>query len=151
MFKKKNCFLTLLGILFIIYIGLYLMDNLGCENFKAVFDPANFVQCGVDTLKAYELLEDHIEYFHIKDALAENGMVVPAGEGDGRIREVFAKLEQAGYEGFLSLEPHLTDFAGLAQLEREEDMQGKAVEKLEEKKGALAYELAHRSLCEILQ
>ena len=28
---------------------------------RAVFDPANFVQCGVDTLKAYELLEDYIE------------------------------------------------------------------------------------------
>jgi sugar phosphate isomerase/epimerase len=28
---------------------LQLMENLYCDNFKAVFDPANFVQCGVDT------------------------------------------------------------------------------------------------------
>ena len=46
-----------------------------CEGkLKAVFDPANFVQCGVDTLKAYDLLEDYIEYFHIKDALFENSV-----------------------------------------------------------------------------
>jgi len=30
--KKKNWFLTFLGILFIIYMGLYLMDNLGYYN-----------------------------------------------------------------------------------------------------------------------
>ena len=60
---------------------------------KAVFDPANFVQCGVDTLKAYELLEDYIEYFHIKDALYENSDVVPAGEGDGNVAEILRRFD----------------------------------------------------------
>ena len=34
-----------------------------------VFDPANFVQCGQDTLEAWALLKDRIHYMHIKDAL----------------------------------------------------------------------------------
>ena len=34
-----------------------LLDTLGCENFKAVFDFANFVQCGEDTQRAYTLLD----------------------------------------------------------------------------------------------
>ena len=42
-----------------------LLENCG-ENLRAVFDPANFIQCGVDTVKAYDLLENHVEYFHIK-------------------------------------------------------------------------------------
>ncbi len=33
--KKKNWFLTFLGILFVIYIGLYIMDNLGYYNIAA--------------------------------------------------------------------------------------------------------------------
>ena len=33
--KKKNCFLTFLFILFIIYVGLYLMDSMGYYNIAA--------------------------------------------------------------------------------------------------------------------
>lgn len=33
--KKKNWFLTFLGILFVIYIGLYIMDDLGYYNIAA--------------------------------------------------------------------------------------------------------------------
>jgi predicted dehydrogenase len=84
---------------------------------KAVFDPANFVQCGVDTLKAYDMLEDYIEYFHIKDALYKNGEVVPAGMGDGNVAEILKKFDKRKQTAVLSLEPHLKVFAGLAALE----------------------------------
>ncbi len=33
--KKKNWFLTVLGIIFVIYIGLYIMDSLGYYNIAA--------------------------------------------------------------------------------------------------------------------
>ena len=54
---------------------------------KAVFDPANFVQCGVDTLKAWEMLKNKVEYLHIKDAVGQ--AIVPAGEGEGNIKELW--------------------------------------------------------------
>lgn len=89
-----------------------------CEGkLKAVFDPANFVQCGVDTLKAYDLLEDYIEYFHIKDALYENSDVVPAGEGDGNVEEILRRFDKHKKTVILSLEPHLKVFEGLGKLE----------------------------------
>ena len=50
--------------------------------FKGVFDPANFVQCGEDTLVAWELLKPFMKYAHIKDAKAD-GKVVPPGDGIG--------------------------------------------------------------------
>ena len=84
---------------------------------KAVFDPANFVQCGVDTLKAYDMLEEYIEYFHIKDALYKNGEVVPAGMGDGNVVEILRKFDKRKQVAVLSLEPHLKVFAGLSALE----------------------------------
>jgi sugar phosphate isomerase/epimerase len=75
---------------------------------RMTFDPANFVICGVQPYsEAWSLLKDDIEYLHIKDAVQEEGRVVPAGEGDGQIKQILSELDARGFEGFLSLEPHL--------------------------------------------
>lgn len=84
---------------------------------RAVFDPANFIQCGVDTVKAYDLLESYVEYFHIKDALYADGSVVPAGEGEGRVPEIITRAAKQNRTIVLSLEPHLQVFEGLGALE----------------------------------
>lgn len=83
---------------------------------KAVFDPANFVQCGQDTLAAWAMLADRTKYLHIKDALAD-GHVVPAGKGIGHVSEIVADFRARGGQ-CLTLEPHLTVFDGLQNLER---------------------------------
>ena len=85
---------------------------------RAVFDPANFVQCGVDTLKAWDLLAPYVDYMHIKDARLD-GTVVPAGEGAGNVAELIRRYAAQGGE-VLTLEPHLTDFVGLKDLENGE-------------------------------
>ncbi|MBR4058990.1 MAG: sugar phosphate isomerase/epimerase [Lachnospiraceae bacterium] len=121
-----------------------LMKELHCENFRAVFDPANFVQCGQDTKYSYELLKDYIEYMHIKDAYLIDGRVVPAGTGDGNVEYVLKQLFENGYDGFLSLEPHLGNFEGLATLEL-----GDKMKDLPEG-GEGTFTLAYRSLYEIL-
>lgn len=75
---------------------------------RAAFDPANFVQCGVRPMdEAWPLLADVSTHIHIKDALLADGHVVPAGEGDGQVRELLHALVQRGYRGYLTLEPHL--------------------------------------------
>lgn len=79
------------------------------DKLRAAFDPANFVQCGVRPMsEAYPLVAPYIEYIHIKDALLDSGKVVPAGEGDGELRDLIGTLKQRGYNGFMSLEPHLS-------------------------------------------
>jgi len=98
-----------------------LLETLKCDHFRAIFDPANFVQCGVETYpRAYELLKDYIEYLHIKDALYSDGSVVPSGYGDGKIKEILSELYERDFAGFLSLEPHLGSFEGLSELERDD-------------------------------
>ena len=84
---------------------------------KAVFDPANFVQCGQDTLQAWEMLSPYVHYMHIKDALP-NGSVVPPGTGSGNVPALIARYMAQGGK-VLSLEPHLYDFVGLKALEQE--------------------------------
>ena len=86
---------------------------------KAVFDPANFVQCGQDTLQAWEMLSPYVHYMHIKDALP-NGSVVPPGMGSGNVPAIISKYHALGGR-VLSLEPHLYDFVGLKSLEQEGD------------------------------
>ena len=99
-----------------------LLETMECDYFKAIFDPANFVQCGVTTYPdAYNLLKEHIEYMHIKDALYSDKSVVPSGQGDGKIKEILTDLDEKGFEGFLSLEPHLGSFAGLGELEKSDE------------------------------
>ncbi len=84
-----------------------LLDAMDWNVVKGIFDPANFVQCGCDTKTGFDLLEKQIVYMHIKDALLENGKVVPSGQGDGNLAYILGRLAAQGYEGFLSLEPHL--------------------------------------------
>lgn len=113
-------------------------------HFKAVFDFANFVQVGQETLPAYELLKPYVEYVHVKDAQWGTGAVVPAGQGDGHVKDILTALTGGGWKGFLSLEPHLTDFAGLAALEQDPQKRGSALD------GKSAWKLALDSLQEIL-
>ena len=113
-------------------------------HFKAVFDFANFVQVGQQTLPAYELLKPYVEYVHVKDAQWGTGAVVPAGQGDGHVKDILTDLIGGGWKGFLSLEPHLTDFAGLAALEQDPQKRGSALD------GKSAWKLALDSLQEIL-
>lgn len=124
---------------------LELMESFGGENFKSVFDFANFIQCRQETQKAYEMLEPYIAYIHIKDAIAETGKVVPAGYGDGKVKEILRQLIETGYEGFLSLEPHLATFNGFGLLEKG------VSEKKVEMTGEEAYTMAYMALRKILE
>ena len=87
---------------------------------KGVFDPANYVQCGQDTWKGWQMLAPYIKYLHIKDALAD-GSIVPSGHGIGNVQKIVAAFAQQGGSA-LSVEPHLTVFDGLAKLEENGDV-----------------------------
>ena len=84
---------------------------------KGIFDPANFVQCGVDTLEAWKMLAKYTFYMHIKDA-TKDGTVVPAGKGNGNVAAIAKDYILRGGRYF-TIEPHLTVFDGLAALEKD--------------------------------
>ena len=85
-----------------------LLASIDSPHLRAAFDPANFVHCGVDPLaEAWPLLDEYTDYFHIKDKEATSGRVVPAGRGDGGVAELLKRVVARGFDGFLSIEPHL--------------------------------------------
>ncbi len=85
---------------------------------KGIFDPANFVQCDEDTLRAWSTLKSHIKYLHIKDALPD-GYVVPAGQGAGNLPMIVEEFMARGGDA-VTIEPHLAVFEGLAEIEQED-------------------------------
>lgn len=90
------------------------------DRIGVVFDHANYIQCKCEPYpSAYNLFGEYITYMHIKDATAE-GMVVPAGEGIGRIAETLRELDRRDGDMILTLEPHLRVFSGLDALEHGE-------------------------------
>jgi sugar phosphate isomerase/epimerase len=94
-----------------------LVKSLGADRLSLIFDFANFVQVGAETYPSgYRLLRPYIDYIHVKDALYRDGTVVPPGQGDGKLREIFRELDGSGFEGYVSIEPHLASFAGFEKL-----------------------------------
>lgn len=86
-----------------------LFTALPSKAFTGIFDFANFVQCGEKPyLDCWKKLQNHITYFHVKDALAADRRVVPAGQGDGDIKRILSEAFANGFNNFLTLEPHLS-------------------------------------------
>ena len=55
---------------------------------------------------------------HIKDCRMADGFVVPCGKGDAHIAELIRRFNEKDGDRFLTLEPHLKVFDGLASLEQ---------------------------------
>ena len=85
-----------------------IVESVDSAALRLTWDNANFVQCGVRPFTdGYPLLGRHVAYLQVKDALAASGAVVAAGEGDGEFRETVRAFAADGFDGFVSLEPHL--------------------------------------------
>lgn len=82
-----------------------------------VYDPANYIQCGVSPDESIPALAASSGYFHIKDVIAETGELVPAGDGDADISRILDKIDG---DVTLTVEPHLSVFAGYSDIDRHE-------------------------------
>ena len=83
-----------------------LMTNV--PGLKGIFDPANYRMNGCDVIAGIDATLKNLAYLHIKDAIYESQIIVPAGDGEGMIAEVLDKVN-AHTDGvvYLTLEPHL--------------------------------------------
>ena len=115
----------------------------GCNDahFQAILDPANFIQVGQTPYPdAYEAIRPWLRYVHVKDARPD-GSVVVVGEGVSHWPELLQRLRADGYDGFLSLEPHLA-FAGQYQGFSGPDLFRRASQALQQMLQAMGWEYA---------
>ena len=92
-----------------------------------IFDPANYCMCDADAAEGIDVTLSSLVYMHVKDAVASEKTIVPAGEGDGRIGEALNKINAATDRAvFLTVEPHLKTFSAYASID-ERTLRGKYV------------------------
>ncbi|NSW53214.1 MAG: sugar phosphate isomerase/epimerase [Anaerolineae bacterium] len=84
-----------------------------CNNVRCAFDPGNAAGHGVDTWEMYTKVREFIEYFHLKDTCYDGSQHFP-GEGDAQIERILTALWESGYQGFVSIEPHVASTDHLA-------------------------------------
>ncbi len=99
---------------------LKLMERIKSPNFKLVYDTGNPVfnddVRGVPPYKKqssweyYKNIREHVAYIHIKDGRMESEdkhtFTFP-GEGDGDVPKIVEDLLSRGYDGGISIEPHM--------------------------------------------
>lgn len=86
-----------------------IVESVDSPHLRVAWDAANFVQVGVRPhTEGFAMLRPYLDYVQIKDAHLDTGEVVAAGRGDGEVAETIRALRDDGFEGFFSLEPHLS-------------------------------------------
>jgi sugar phosphate isomerase/epimerase len=78
------------------------------ENFRALFEPCSFTVMGYDAYReALPLLRPYLGYVHVRDTTRGTTRYSVVGEGDVGWLQILASLRESGYQGYLTLEPHL--------------------------------------------
>jgi sugar phosphate isomerase/epimerase len=98
---------------------LRLLEAVPSPNLKLVFDTGNPVfrkdvrgeppYRYQDAWEYYSNVKEFIAYIHIKDGKIYDDTVryTFPGEGDGHVKRILADLHKSGYDGGISIEPHL--------------------------------------------
>lgn len=76
------------------------------ESFRLIFDFDNYNQSGDDVWDNWQQLKDLTDAFHLKDSTKDN-VHVPIGQGNGQAKRIMADALARGWDGPLSLEPHV--------------------------------------------
>lgn len=85
-----------------------LMEALSGPHFALAYDAANTVLLGYRTTRDWlPWMMPYLDTIHVKDAIQAEGRIVPAGEGDGEWPDFLSAVIRQGWQGPLTLEPHL--------------------------------------------
>ncbi len=86
-----------------------LLGEVNSPALKVVFDTGNPVTYGQDAWDYYQKVYNDIVYVHIKDVKRVDGedIYCYCGDGQGYVREILGDLLGKGYDGGISIEPHL--------------------------------------------
>ena len=86
-----------------------ILKGVDSPSLRFVWDTGNFPSTGVvqATERGWPLLSEYLVWVQVKDTRMSDGAITVAGDGDGQVPELLARLRDSGYRGFLALEPHL--------------------------------------------
>lgn len=104
--------------------SLRLLELVDSPALTLLYDTGNPVAHGQDALGYWTKVKDKVSYVHIKDGRMEGGKMVYTwcGDGQGCVPQVLADLKKMGYNGFVSIEPHLAAIVHEAKEASSEDI-----------------------------
>ena len=86
-----------------------------------IFDAANYRMNNADVADGIAATLINFKYLHIKDAIYSEQLIVPAGEGEGRIPEIIDIVNKNTSDTvYLTLEPHLHQFLAYKNIDTHE-------------------------------
>lgn len=89
---------------------LEMLETVDSPALALIYDTANPLAHGKDTWQFVQGLKDHAAYVHVKDWKIEpdgSGHGVYPGEGQSMLRDQLAEIFRTGYDGVISIEPHV--------------------------------------------
>lgn len=140
---------------------LKLMDAVQSPNLRLVFDTGNPVfrkdiRFGSSepfpyqsAIEFYNNVKEFVEYIHIKDGVIDKGNMkfTFPNEGDGNVLEICTDLKNRGYDGGISIEPHLAVVFHDESVQSEDSVKydnyveyGRRMEKIVKEAGWLTHE-----------
>jgi len=88
--------------------SLRLLEEVNSSAFVLLFDTGNVVaHTDIDTWDFYIKIKPYIKYVHVKDYKADKSGATFPGEGASKVKEILTDLKNSGYDGFVSIEPHV--------------------------------------------
>jgi len=89
-----------------------MLETVDSPALAVLFDTANALSCGKDAWEFLEGLKDRAAYVHVKDWTFEGaedtkGHGTYPGEGECDVRKQLAEIFRTGYDGVVSIEPHI--------------------------------------------
>ena len=84
-----------------------LLESVDSPALGHAFDPANYLEVGQEIDAAWSALKARTIHFHVKDYDPATRTFRVAGQGAGQIPLLIADAVASGFDGFVTLEPHL--------------------------------------------
>ena len=90
-----------------------LIDALPTGSLPVDFDPGNLIINGFSASEAIELLAEYVWHVHARDGVQDlaqgRGLEVPLGRGSADFPNILARLEERGYQGYLTVQRDHSD------------------------------------------
>lgn len=101
--------------------SLRLLKEVNSPSFVLLFDTGNVIaHTDIDTWDFYIKIKPYIKYVHVKDYRADKSGATFPGEGDSKVKEILTDLKDSGYDGFVSIEPHVASVVHEGKVGKEE-------------------------------
>src|SRR5690606_4111172 len=97
-----------------------LIEEVQSDHLKVLFDIGNTISHGYEPWEFYTGIKDLIGYVHVKDCIRSpqggrsQAYCLP-GDGDALIKEILADILKNGYQGIISIEPHIAKIIHMDQ------------------------------------